>query len=277
MELLTMVRSRCDTTPHRFEAALITGASSGIGRAFALALPETTALLLVGRDAARLEAVARAAGGRRVETRIADLATPAGLEAVAAAAEDLAVDLLINNAGIGPFGPFLDNDEAVVEATVKVNALAPVLLARRLLPGMLARAEAAGRRAGLINVASSAAFVPVPGLAVYAATKAFDLALTEAIAAELLDRPIDVLALCPGATRTPFGERAGFGGRIPFAVAPERVAREALAALGRQRTLVTGRLGPLALAPAAAARNLTGTLLSRAMRLAYAVAARSRR
>jgi short-subunit dehydrogenase len=90
--------------------------------------------------------------------------------------------------------------------------MAPVVLSRRLLPGMIRRAEAGRRRAGLVIVSSNAAFVPVPRLAAYAASKAFDLSLAEALSAELAAEPVDVLALCPTATRTKFAARSGFGG-----------------------------------------------------------------
>jgi short-subunit dehydrogenase len=103
-------------------------------------------------------------------------------------------------------------------------------------------------------VASGAAFLPVPNLAVYAASKAFGLSLAEALAAELVREPIDVLALCPTATRSRFAERAGYRGSIASAQDPGHVARAALAALGRRRTLVLGAVsGPL-LSVAAVAR-----------------------
>jgi uncharacterized protein len=237
-------------------AALVTGATSGIGEAFARALPPSSALLLTGRDAAALARLAAelGAGGRPVETLAADLATEAGLDALCAAAERAGLDLLVCNAGVGPYGDFLAASEAALRATVLVNVMAPVVLARRLLPGMLARAEAVGRRAGLVVVSSGAAFLPVPRLAAYAASKAFALSLAEALGAELAGRPVDVLALCPTATRSRFAERSGFGATPPGAQDPAHVARAALWALGRRRTLVLGPLSGLALGPAALAR-----------------------
>ena len=91
------------------------------------------------------------------------------------AAEAFGIDLLVCNAGLGPYGDFLQADEAMLRYTVLVNAMAPIVLTRRLLPGMIERAEAARSRAGLVVVSSNAAFLPVPRLAAYAATKAFDL------------------------------------------------------------------------------------------------------
>jgi len=253
-------------TPPR--AALVTGATSGIGEAFARALPAGTSLLLAGRNEAALGRLARELGpGRLVETVGGDLAADHGLDTLSAAAERFGIDLLVCNAGLGPFGDFLSTPEGMLRETVSVNVMAPLVLLRRLLPGMTARAEVAGRRAGLIVVSSGAAFLPVPRFAAYAASKAFDLSLTEALAAELTDRPIDVLALCPAATRSRFGERAGFGGNFPGAQHPAHVARSALAALGKQRTLVLGPLtGSVLTAPAlirAVAAQAFQTLLPR--------------
>jgi short-subunit dehydrogenase len=242
-----------------FRSAAITGASSGLGAAFSAVLPSDTNLLLTARNEKALRAVAGKVRreGRRIDIVAADLSTSKGREAVIDACEDLEIDLLINNAGMGTYGPFLETDEHAIEATITVNLLAPVVLARRLLPGMIERARLAGRRAGIINVSSGAAFVPVPTMAVYGASKVFDLSFSEAIAAELGGEPIDVLALCPGPTRTQFGARAGFEqGNLPGAAAPERVARAAMKALGRRRTLITGVIGPLTFGPAAVARNL---------------------
>ena len=231
---------------HTPRAALITGATSGIGEAFAHALPATTSLLLTGRNEEALARLAAALVGqsprRRVETVAADLATGGGLDAVCSAGEAFGIDLLICDAGVGPFGDFLSTPEPDLRDTVLVNALAPLVLTRRLLPGMILRAEAEAHRAGLIVVSSGLGFVPTPRLATYAATKAFDLSLTEALAAELSSRPVDILALCPTATRSRFAERSGFGRNLPGAQDPAHVARRALAALGRQRTLVLGAI-----------------------------------
>ncbi|MDO9710645.1 SDR family NAD(P)-dependent oxidoreductase [Paracraurococcus lichenis] len=165
------------------------------------------------------------------------------------------VDLLILNAGTGRFGDFLAQSEASLRETIAVNVLAPAVLARRLLPGMIARARRAGGRAGVIVVSSNTAFAPVPRLAAYAASKAFDLSLAEALAAELVAEPVDVLALCPTATRSRFAARAGWGGDIPGAQSPAHVAAAALRALGRQRTLVLGPVSGSLLALPAIART----------------------
>lgn len=263
---------------NRYGCALVTGATSGLGAAFARRLPASTALLLTGRNAEALSDMALELGtpARRVETVVADLSTEAGREQVIARADALEIDLLINNAGAGDYSRFLDTPAEKVEAALCVNAIAPVVLARRLLPGMLERAaQGQGQRlgqsqgrAGLINVSSSFAFVPAPRLAVYGGTKAMVLSWSEAIAAELSGCPVDVLTLCPGPTRTAFGERAGYsGGALPGALSPDRVADQALRALGRERTLLTGYSGPVAFGAAARLRTAIGDLGERVLRL----------
>lgn len=246
------------------EKALVTGATSGIGRALAQALPDETDLLLTGRDAAALAALAGelAREGRRVETLAADLASPDGIAAVIEAADGFAIDLLINNAGLGRYGRHLDNPAEAEAITVRVNAEALTRLTRGLLPGMLGRARQQKARAGLINIASTAAFGPVPKLAVYAASKAFVVSYTEALQAELAHEPVDILLACPGAVATEFGERAGFqGGRLPGAIAPETAASRILAGLGRRHVVFTDHLsttgfGPIASLRAIGARGL---------------------
>jgi short-subunit dehydrogenase len=228
--------------PNRFRAALITGASSGIGAAFAPLLAPPTRLVLTGRDRAALERVRDGVPApERVSVVVADLTSAADRQRVIAAGEAAAIDLLINNAGLGAFGRVIDNTPEREAEMAEVNVVAPVVLTRALLPGMLARAEAEARRAGIIIVSSVVGFGPVPRFATYAATKAFDLHYAEALATELAGSPVDVLALCPGATRTAFGARAGTPtGPVSLAHAAERVAREGLAALGRGPVHVVG-------------------------------------
>lgn len=252
-----------------YRRALITGATSGIGSAFARRLPATTDLMLTGRDLARLneEAQRAARPGRRVEVLAADLTLQQDRDRLVARAEEFDVDLLINNAGAGRLGRFLDSPADIEQQTVLLNVVAVVDLTRRLLPGMLARAQETHRRAGLIVVASTAAFAAVPMFATYAASKAFDLQFTEALAEELRDEPIDVVALCPGATRTNFGARAGWrNSGLPGAADPGDVAADALDALGRQTVCVPGRLREVALTPVVMPRRLLTGALGLAMR-----------
>ena len=137
-------------------------------------------------------------------------------------------------------------------------------LARAFLPGMLR-----GRGGAIVNVCSMASFQPVPYLATYAASKAFVLAYTQALAAELRHEPIDVLTLCPGATRTAFGRRAGFGpGNLPGADDPAVVARQALRALGRRSIHVMGPITRSLLRPGLTAQYLASQGLGMLMRTA---------
>ena len=225
-----------------YRCALITGASSGIGEAFARALPKSTSLLLTGRDRARLSHLAAelANADRTVRSIAADLATAEGRQAVIGFTEGQPVDLLINNAGIACLGPVAENPPERESEMAQLNMVAPVEITRALLPGMLTRAQGGGR-GGLIFVASAAAFMPIPLFATYAASKAFLLHYAEALAEELSDAPIDVLALCPGATRTRFFERANIGqANLPQMHEADRVAREGLQALGHRIVHVVG-------------------------------------
>jgi uncharacterized protein len=221
-------------------SALITGASSGIGEAFARILPDETNLLLHGRDTARLAALAESLTrqGRRVEIAPLDLAAAGAAEALGAQALDFGVDLLINNAGLGHYGAFAEHPLAAEREMVAVNVLAPVVLTRLLLPQILERARTSGVRGGIIIVSSVVGFGPIPFFTTYAASKAFDLRLAEGLAVELSDEPVDVLALCPGATASRFGDRAQFGPSGGHSA--ERVARDGLAALGRRSVCVVG-------------------------------------
>ena len=253
-----------------YQFALITGASGGIGSGFARAMPRRTGLLLTGRDSARLAAVAEEARGegRPVETVVADLTSPEDRAAVVERAQALGIDLFVNNAGLGHLGSVLQHDEAVEAAMIDVNVVAMAALTRALLPGMIERARPAESRAGLIVVASSTAFAPLPYLATYAATKAFALHFTEGLAEELRRQPVDVLALCPGATRTGIGAESGFAASsVPGAADPTKVARQALAALGRRRVLVTGVAGAAATAPFLGPRRLVTESAGMVMRL----------
>jgi hypothetical protein len=198
---------------------------------------------------------------------VADLTHGNDIDRLIEAAERFGIDLLINNAGAGRFGAVLANTVDDELDTVRINVLAVVALTRRLLPGMLERARASRRRAGLIVVASTAAFVPVPYFATYGASKVFLVHFAEALAEELRGEPINVLVLCPGATRTAFGARAGYDpGSLPGAADPMRVARDGLKALGRETIHVSGPLSQAALAPLVAPRRLLTSAVGLAIR-----------
>ena len=252
-----------------YRRALITGATSGIGAAFAEELPRTTELLLAGRDAEKLkekrETLLRK--GRTVETYAADLTDERAVQDLIARADDFGVDLLINNAGVGRFGRLIDNDPASERDTAMLNVVAVVVLTRGVLPGMIERVREANRHGGVVIVSSTAAFSPVPFFATYAASKAFNLYFAEALAEEMRDDPVDILALCPGATRTSFGARAGFdSGPLPGAANPSTVAKEALDAIGNKTVHVTGLLSQATLGPFLVPRRIMTGALAAAMR-----------
>ncbi len=226
------------------KTALVTGASSGIGEAFARALAARGAhLVLAARSAAKLEALAAelsARHGIRASAIPADLARPgaAGELAREIQARALVVDALINNAGFATYGPFESTSPEREREEVQLNVAAVVELCHAFLPGMLARGQGA-----IVNVASTAAFQPVPYMAVYGATKAFVLSFTEALWYEARERGVSVLALCPGATETRFFEVAQAPGLFPSREKPEAVVERALRALARGRAHVIPGLG----------------------------------
>ena len=233
----------------QWQCALVTGASSGIGAAFARQLPKSTSLILTGRDRDALGklAVELALNGRQVRTLVADLAEASGRQSIVTAVKDQPVDLLINNAGLGWLGRFVDTPEDRASEMILVNVLASSEITRALLPAMLTRARDRKARCGLIMVSSTAAFMPIPYFATYAATKAFMLHFTEALAEEMTGEPVDILALCPGATETRFFQRANVGHPVGSTIHDAaRVAREGLEALGVRRVHVVGSTNYLA-------------------------------
>ena len=185
--------------------ALVTGASAGIGEVFATKLAKKGYdLVITARRKDRLEALAETfiAGGAATEVIEADLATDAGVDLLEATATE--VDLLVNNAGFGTVGNFADLpiDRELDELSVNVRAL--MRLSHAALRGMSERA-----RGAIINVASTAAFQPVPHNATYSATKAFVLHFSEALHEEAKAHGVTVTCLCPGPVKTEFQEVAG--------------------------------------------------------------------
>jgi uncharacterized protein len=217
--------------------ALITGASSGIGEAFARTLAARgDDLVLVARSAGRLETLAAelsAKHGVRAHVLPADLSDPGAVDALVAelAARELTVEMLINNAGFGTHGEFAALDAARERDEVLVNVLAPVMLTRALLPAMIAR-----RSGAIVNVGSTASFQPVPYMAVYGATKAFVLSFSEALAEEVRAYGVRVVALCPGQTDTAFFDGIDEA-RVGRARTTQQVVDTALRALKRGRVV----------------------------------------
>ncbi|HZA11847.1 SDR family oxidoreductase [Mycobacterium sp.] len=255
---------------YKGERALVTGASSGIGAAFARELARRGAdLVLVARSRAKLDALADELAttfGVSADVAVTDLAKPAAADELASDLRDrgLQIDILVNNAGFGLFAPLHDADGAALSDMIRVNVAALVDLTRLYVPAMLERNHGA-----VINVGSTAGFQPVPYMAVYGATKAFVLSFTEALWAETRGTGVRVTAICPGSTETAFfdvaGENAQVGRRIP----PERVVNAALRALDRRAsTTITGGAGNWLMinAPRLAPRNVVARIAERTMR-----------
>jgi short-subunit dehydrogenase len=185
--------------------ALVTGASEGLGREFAaLAAQDGLGVILAARQADKLAALAaelRAKHGVETVVIPADLSDTSEAERLwAEASAGRRIAVLVNNAGLGRNGRFSDPEGWARErASLQVNAAALTVLMKRAVAAMLA--QGGGR---VLNVASTAGFVPGPNMAVYHATKAYVLSLTEAVSVELRGTPVTVTALCPGATRTEF-------------------------------------------------------------------------
>jgi uncharacterized protein len=218
--------------------AVVTGASSGIGRAFARELArQGYSVLAVARRRERLEALMKEAvdGGGQIEPLLADLGTQEGVASVVRRVEAIgAIELLINNAGIAPAGDFLGAALDEQMGAIRLNIGAVVSLTHQILGGMVQR-----RRGAVINLASVVAFQPFPHFAVYAASKAFVLSFTEALAEELKGTGVRVLALCPGSVRTEidvFAHNEGLLGKLP-SLSAEDVVNTGLQALDRGRTV----------------------------------------
>ncbi|MEU1505814.1 MULTISPECIES: SDR family oxidoreductase [unclassified Kitasatospora] len=218
--------------------ALITGATAGIGAAFARRLARSGyRLVLVARDTERLERAAadlRAKFGIDTEVLTADLATEAGIAAVETRLADPAhpVDLLVNNAGFGNKGAFLTVPLQDELDMLKVHVEAILRLTTAALPGMRERG-----RGAIVNVASVAAFLP---RGTYGASKAWVVSFTQGVMRDLGGTGVRLMALCPGFTHTEFHERAGMGtGNIPSWgwLSAERVVAEAMRDLARGRSL----------------------------------------
>lgn len=214
-----------------YKTALITGASSGIGEAFAEALAqEGSDLILVARSKDKLDALAKklaATYGRRVEVIAADLGEPSPGARIAAAVAKLgmSVDLLLNNAGFGTAGAFHKTEPQRSAQMIALNVSAVVDLTHAFLPAMVERGSGA-----IVNVASVAAFQPTPTMSVYGASKAFVLSFSEGIWAEYRRKGIKVLAVCPGPTDTPFFEATGTAGLRKTVPSPMMMTTDAVVA-----------------------------------------------
>jgi len=225
--------------------ALITGASSGLGAEFARQLaPRVAGMVLVARRIERLEALKQELErpGLTIHLYQADLSREAEREALLECLKSggITVNLLINNAGLGDRGRFQESDWERVRHMIEVNVAALTELTYRLLPTLRQSREAA-----ILNVSSVLGMMPMPKMAVYAATKAYVSSFSEALRAELRGTGVRVTTLCPGPVPTEFGstaERQGQPDPVPapecFKVSAQEVVAEALRAVERDRARI---------------------------------------
>ena len=247
------------------KVALITGASAGLGVEFARQLAKRGhRLVLAARRKDRIDALAAELGNARAVP--IDLGAPGAAQELIADLEQSGetTDLLINNAGFGLLGRFNEADPERLRQMVDLNCGTLTELCRAVLPAMIER-----RSGAILNLASTAAFQAGPGMAVYFATKAYVLSLSEALHEEVRRFGVHVIALCPGPTRTEFGEVAGFasnGGFDRLSMDAEAVVRSGLDALDRnQAVAITGSINKLTafatrLVPRSTARKIAGAL-----------------
>lgn len=225
----------------RNQRIIVTGASSGIGAALARQFAaEGGQVAIVARRRERLEALASelSAGPGRGVAVVADLlesdATEHILKEVASQLGG-PIDVLVNNAGIGEYGHFVDQSPDDLDRMMTLNVHAVVRLTRAVLPGMIERG-----RGHILSIASGAAFQPTPYMAVYGATKAFVLSFSMAVWAEVRKQGVGVTCVCPGPVDTEFFDRGGYETRkadfSKMAMSADRVASEAIAAMKRGRT-----------------------------------------
>ena len=218
--------------------AIVTGASSGIGLEFARQLSRRGyPVLAIARRRERLEALTKEAAeyDGRIESLSADLATEQGLALVSRRLDELGeIELLVNNAGVANAGDFVGAPLEREIGEIKLNVEAVVKLTQRVVGPMVKR-----RHGAIINLASVVGFQPFPHFAVYAATKAFVISFTEALAEELKGTGVRALVLCPGSVRTEmdvFAHNAGLLGRLP-SLAAEEVVNTGLRALENGRVV----------------------------------------
>jgi len=235
--------------PSESSTALVTGASSGIGAEIARQLADRGhSVTLVARREERLRELAEelmAQRGVRAETMAVDLGDPTARDRLEAGLGELglAVEVLVNNAGFGDSNEFHEAERERLVRMAELNCVALLDLQARFLPPMVER-----RRGAVINVASTAAFQPLPGTGTYAATKAFVLSLGESTSAELRGTGVSLTTLCPGPVKTEFAQVAGVGAaedNLPgiFWTTVEQVAREAVEGAERgKRVVVPGAM-----------------------------------
>ncbi|WP_020620747.1 SDR family NAD(P)-dependent oxidoreductase [Paenibacillus daejeonensis] len=219
------------------QTALVTGASSGIGKAFAEQLARTGChLILVARSRDRLEQLAyelKTSYGVEVHVITADLADPTSVDHLAKELTDrqLTIDILVNNAGFGTMGAFHQLSPERLMQEIQLNVASLTALTHLCLGPMLVSS-----RGVVINVASMTAFQPAPYMAVYGATKAYVLSFTEALWAEYQSRGVRIVALCPGETKSSFHTVSGTDELTSKRMEPEDVVHAAFQAVDRNKS-----------------------------------------
>ena len=218
--------------------ALVTGAAKGLGREFCKKIAsQKLNLVLVDIDETESNVLANELQnefGIQCRAINVDLSDETFLEELEPAIVDLNIGLLVNNAGVGCGGSFASRDPKKLAAVVKINCLAPILLTRLLLPGMLQQG-----RGGIVFVSSLQAFISSPYEATYCASKAFNLHFGESLAGELRKKPVDCITVCPGGMKTEFFLAEGLSQKDSdrmwkYSAEPEDIAELALNRLGRQ-------------------------------------------
>lgn len=222
--------------------ALITGASAGLGACYAHALgARGLGLVLVARRQQRMEALAEKIRGEHAVQVCCiglDLTAEGAVEQLCEELAGKELGLLVNNAGFGHVGPFLDQEPAALRQMVRLNCEIPAMLAHSLLPAMRSRGHG-----GMLVLASAAGYQPTPWMSAYGASKGFDLLWSEGVAVELAKDGVDVLAVSPGHTDTEFHRVAGVEGAVIGGSArPEDVVEQSLRFLGKRISFVHGRL-----------------------------------
>jgi short-subunit dehydrogenase len=227
--------------------ALITGGSNGIGLELAqLFAKDKTNVILVARDQKDLDTAAGELArtyGIKTETIAIDLSLPDAADAVYKKVRELGwpIDYLVNDAGFGNFGPFAETDWATEHSMIELNITALSRLSKLFIPDMVAR-----NRGKILNLASTAAFIPGPFMSIYYASKAYVLSFSQAINSELRGTNVSVTALCPGPTKTNFEKAAHadssrlFKGRL---LSPEYVARYGYSALMKGKSVAIPGFG----------------------------------
>ena len=222
----------------RYRSVLITGASGGIGSAFArLLAPFMESMLITGRNLQALQKLAeeiKSPASNNIHIKIADLTKQEDVNQLAVLAGEKKIDLFINNAGFGHFNHFLATSPRGIIDMLQVNVLAATQLLHILLPGMIERATVE-KRAGVICVASMAAFMPIPYFSAYAASKSYLHTLVLGLQQELGQQPIDLLSLCPGLVETAFITKADMPRKLlKRAANPQVIAQTAMQKLGNR-------------------------------------------